>query len=141
MYNFSIMTLNEEHIDAYCEDIRYQVERGIALMPLFCMTLTPEGVPAIDKAELLCRSYKKYKERLDACGVPSGALIQASIGHGWVLNAESAFQNFVGLADGKAISVCCPLDRDFQAYIRSSAKKIASTHPDHIMLDDDFRLL
>ena len=30
MLNFSIMTPDEEHIDAYCEDIAYQVKNGIA---------------------------------------------------------------------------------------------------------------
>jgi len=33
MLNFSIMTLDEEHIDEVCEDIAYQVQNGIATMP------------------------------------------------------------------------------------------------------------
>jgi len=37
MLNFSIMTLDEEHMDAVCEDIAYQVKNGIATMPLFMM--------------------------------------------------------------------------------------------------------
>ena len=32
MLNFSFMTLDEEHIDAYCEDIAYQVKNKIARM-------------------------------------------------------------------------------------------------------------
>ena len=47
MLNFSIMTLDEEHIDAYCEDIAYQVKNGIATMPLFMMPLTPKAIPPL----------------------------------------------------------------------------------------------
>ena len=83
----------------------------------------------------------KYKSILDARGISSGVLIQASIGHGWKLNAPSAFQKYVGLNDGSKPEVCCPMDKDFQAYIRDAAAKIASTAPHHIMLDDDFRLM
>ena len=105
MLNFSIMTLDEEHMDAYCEDIAYQVQNGIATMPLFMMTLTPEGDPVIDKAELCCRKYEKYKKKLDERGVPSGVLIQATIGHGWKLNQYAPFQRYVGLTDGSSPDV------------------------------------
>ena len=141
MLNYSIMSLDEEHIDQFCADIEYQVKNKIATMPLFCMTLTPEGNPAIDKADLLCAVYEKYKAKLDAAGIPSGALIQASMGHGWKLNQPSAFQKYTNLTDGVTPEVCCPLDKGFRRYIRNSAKRIAQTRPDHIMLDDDFRLL
>ena len=141
MLNYSIMSLNKEHVDEFCADIEYQVKNKIATMPLFCMTLTPEGDPTIDKADLLCSVYEKYKEKLDAAGVPSGALIQASIGHGWKLNEPSAFRKYTNLTNGETPEVCCPLDQGFRRYIRNSAKRIAQTHPDHIMLDDDFRLL
>lgn len=141
MLNYSIMSLNEEYIDEYCADIEYQVKNGIASMPLFCMTLTPEGDPAIDKADMLCKVYEKYKAKLDAKGIPSGVLIQASIGHGWKLNHASAFQKFTGLNTGAMTEVCCPLDEGFKKYIRAGAARIASAHPHHIMLDDDFRLM
>ena len=141
MLNYTIMSLNQEHIEEICLDIEYQVKNKIATMPLFCMTLTPEGNPTIDKAGLLCEVYDKYKKRLDEMGVPSGALIQASIGHGWKLNEPSAFQKYTNLTDGITPEVCCPLDKGFKRYIRNSAKRIAESRPDHIMLDDDFRLL
>ena len=141
MLNYSIMSLNEEHLDEFCADIEYQVKSGIATMPLFCMTLTPEGDPAIDKADMLCKVYEKYKAKLDSMGIPSGVLIQASIGHGWKLNQPSAFQKYVALTTGASPEVCCPLDKGFQKYIRTATARIAQTHPDHIMLDDDFRLI
>jgi hypothetical protein len=142
MLNYTIMPLDEDHIDQYCQDIAGQVRSGVATMPLFSMTLTPEGDPTIDKADLFCATYEKYKARLDAMGIPSGALIQASIGHGWKLNAPSAFQKYVGFNDGTVrVEVCCPADENFRSYIRSAAARIAAAGPDHIMLDDDFRLM
>ena len=141
MLNFSIMSLDENHIEEICQDIEYQVKSGIATMPLFSFTLTPEGIPAIDKADMLCQKYEKFKQRLDESGVPSGVLIQASIGHGWKLNQPSAFQKYTGLINGTDPNVCCPLDSGFQEYIRSSAARIARANPCHIMLDDDFRLM
>ena len=60
MFNFSIMRLDEGNLEAFCQDIVYQVTHGIATMPLFIMTLTPEGDPAIDKADMLCRVYEKW---------------------------------------------------------------------------------
>ena len=135
------MRLDSEHIEEYCQDIEAQVQQGVCLMPLFNMTLTPEGDPAIDKAALLSKTYREYKKRLSAKGIPSGVLIQASIGHGWKLNQPSSFKKYVGLSDGSVPEVCCPLDENFRAYIRAAAKTIAAEHPDHIMLDDDFRLM
>ena len=79
MLNYSIMNLDEDHVDFYCEDVRRQVEEGVATMPLFKMTLTPEGNPVtIDKAGMLTKSYLRYKERLDAAGLPSGVLMRIS---------------------------------------------------------------
>ena len=140
MFNYSIMRLAVDRIDCYCQDIRRQIKDGICTMPLFMMTLTPEGDPAIDKAGMLTETYRLYKERLDAEGLRSGVLIQASIGHGWVLNQPSAFTKYVNLTDGASPEICCPYDKEFRRYIRKAARTIASAHPDHIMLDDDFRL-
>lgn len=141
MLNYSIMSLNEEYIDEHCADIEYQVQNGIASMPLFSMTLTPEGNPAIDKADMLCKVYEKYKAKLDKMGIPSGVLIQATIGHGWKLNHSSSYQKYTALNSGSVTEVCCPLDEGFKSYIRAASARIAATRPAHIMLDDDFRLM
>ena len=141
MLNYSIMRLDPNHVDEYCEDIKFQIENGISTMPLFAMTLTPEGDPAIDKASLLCETYKKYKTKLDSMGLPSGVLIQASIGHGWKLNQESAFQKYTALSNGEELAICCPYDKGFRKYIRAAASTIAREAPDHMMFDDDFRLM
>ena len=141
MLNFSIMPLNTEHIDEYCEDIEQQIKNGVCIMPLFSMSLVPEGIPTIDKADIFCNTYEKYKKKLEERGLPSGVLIQSSMGHGWLLNAQPAFQRIIRLKDGASPESFCPLDDGFKKYMRNTAKRIAKSKPHHIMLDDDFVLM
>ena len=53
-YTFSIERLLTDHVDEICKDIEFQYKSGIASMPLFCMTLVPEGKVPVNKAEILC---------------------------------------------------------------------------------------
>ncbi len=141
---FSIMRLDEahiEHIDEICEDIRWQYENGVSTCPLFSMTLVPEGNPVIDKAKILSEKYMMFKERLDKMGVPSGILMQATIGHGWTLGEFPPFQRYVNFKDGEITNTMCPYDEGFREYIYKAAQTLAKTNPDHIMLDDDLRLM
>ena len=66
MLNYSIMSLDEEHIDEFCADIEYQIKNNIATAPLFSMTLTPEGDPAIDALVLARAEAKKAKNFAEA---------------------------------------------------------------------------
>ncbi|MBO7214084.1 MAG: hypothetical protein J6V66_01155 [Clostridia bacterium] len=139
---YSIMKFNgDEHIDANCIDIKEQYEKGVCTCPLFCMTLVPECNPVVDKVTGLCDSYKKYKAKLDAMGVPSGVLMQATIGHGWKLAQLFPYQRYVDYKGGTERNVVCPYDEGFRDYIRNVAKTIAECRPSAIMIDDDFRLL
>lgn len=141
IFNFSIMPLDELHIDEICEDIKNQYEIGVASMALFCMELVPEGVPLIPKAEQQCEIYDKFKAKLDAMGLKSGVLVQCTIGHGYPLNQPSKLTRIKSLISGEEQNAICPFDEEFREYMRHSFKVIASHNPDHIMLDDDFRLI
>lgn len=138
---YTVMGLDVENIDEICEDIKYQYENGIATCALFKMALVPEGNPPVDKAKILCEKYAKFKEKLSVMGIPSGALVQASIGHGWTLGEMFPFQEYVGLYEVGERNVVCPYDDGFKNYIYNAMRTIASYSPDHIMVDDDFRLI
>ena len=140
LHLYSIMPLDEEHIAEICEDIRQQVKNGVAACPLFKMTLVPEGIPPVNKAEAFCKTYCRYKEQLDQMGIPNGVLVQATIGHGWNLE-RFPYQRYTNLTDGKTPDVVCPYDEGFRKYIRDAFETIAKCEPDHIMVDDDFRLI
>ncbi len=141
MFNFSIMALDENHIEEICQDIKFQYENGTASMALFLVRLVPEGNPALPKAEKQCEVYAKFKARLDEMGLKSGILAQCTIGHGYPLANPSAFGKVRNLTDGKEVGVVCPYDEGFREYIRHAFSVLASYNPDHIMLDDDFRLI
>ena len=138
---YSIMKFNDAYVEEICQDIIEQYNTGVCSLPMFNMTLVPEGDPLVDKAEELCNSYKKYKEILDKAGVPSGVLVQATLGHGWTLGKPFAIQAYTNLTDGKTDNVACPLDDRFNEYIYNAIKKIALCAPKAIMIDDDFRLV
>lgn len=141
LYSYSIMNLDTNHIDEICEDIKNQYETGVASCALFSMTLVPEGNPPADKASLLCGKYLKFKEKLDSMNIPSGVLVQATIGHGWVLSEMFPYQRYVNFTDGEPTHTVCPYDDGFGEYIYNALRAVAKTNPDTIMIDDDLRLM
>ena len=143
MENYSIMPLFEDRVEEVCLDIKEQYESGAATCALFCVKLVPEGIPAIDKARRQGEIYKKFSDRLAEMGLKCGILVQCTIGHGYPLNEQNAFQQFIPLNGDstKNYGSVCPYDKEFQAYMTESFKTLASYHPAVIMVDDDFRLM
>ena len=141
MYNYTIMPLDVEHIDEICEDINRQYKDGIASCALFMMTLVPEGNPVIDKAEILCKKYELFQNKLNSMGISCGILVQATIGHGYPLDELFPFQQYVNLSDGKSEYICCPYDEGFREHFFNQFATIAKQKPQVIMVDDDFRLM
>ena len=141
MQLYTIVPLLENNVDAVCEDIREQYEKGVATCALFSMTLHPEGTPPAKKAEAFSAKYLKFKEKLDALGVKNGILVQATIGHGRPLAAPTAFTKYYGITESEESTTCCPYDESFCLHMRDVFRTLASTHPDSIMVDDDFRLI
>jgi len=141
MQNYSIMPLDLENIDEICEDILEQHKNKVANCFLFKMTLVPEGNPPIKKAEMLCEVYDAFKEKLEPLGIKIGMLMQASIGHGWVLDHMFPFTQYTGMTNGYKDYICCPYDKGFQDYIRNATRIMANHKPSVIMVDDDFRLI
>ncbi len=141
MYNYSIMPLDPDHVEEICRDIVEQTQQGITDCALFIMTLVPEGDPPIPKAEMLCEIFDRYQAILKPQGVPCGMLMQASIGHGYVLDSLFPYQRYIRLTDGGEEYIVCPYDEGFRKYIRHTMEVMASHHPDMIMVDDDFRLM
>lgn len=139
---YSIMPLDGEHVEEYVKDIEFQYKTGVTTIPLFCLNLTPEGNPVTDKVSFVIENYSKYKVQLDKLKIPSGFLVQFSIGHGGVLPNGPAFTPLTSFETGKeSQGACCPLDNNFREYFKEVMAKLASCHPSCIMLDDDMRTL
>ncbi|MBR5309390.1 MAG: hypothetical protein IKU43_11520 [Clostridia bacterium] len=140
MYTYSIMPLTEKNFDTILADVKEQYEKDISTVPLFKMTLVPEGNPVWDKVGPMCELYARFKKELDKYGVKTGVLVQACLGHGYTIT-PNPFQRMINLSDGKEMFVCCPEDEGFVQHFCDVLKRIASEHPSAIMLDDDFRIM
>lgn len=140
MYNYSVTPLTDDHFEQRCDDIAKMVKEKTILMPLFSMSLIPEGNPVIDKVTDYVKIYAKYRDALEKRGVDCGILVQSSLGHGWKI-IPNPFQRYTNLKDGKETDVCCPEDENFVNHFCDVLKILASQHPKAIMLDDDFRLM
>ncbi len=141
LYTYSIIPMDMEHFDEIVEDLVMQYEKDISTCPLFMLLLHAEGIPVQNKVDALCERYMRFKTALDARGVPSGILVQSSLGHGYKLNAPLPFTAYKNLSNGEESTVSCPQDDRLKAYFKDVMKKLAACHPKAIMLDDDFRLL
>ena len=140
-HTYSIMPLVEDHFEERLADLIDQFKRRITSCPLFLMTLIPEGDPVIDKATEFSRIYARYRDALSAAGVPSGVLVQSSLGHNNASVTLAPFQRMVGFSDGVTMHVYCPLDRGVVDYLADAIGRVAKEHPRVIMLDDDFRVM
>ncbi len=142
MFNYSIISLkNVDHVDEVCEDIKRQYEKGVSSCALFIFTLVPEGDPLFPKAEIQCKNYDLFRDKLASMGLTCGALVQCSVGHGYPLNSPSTLTRVKNLTNGQEVNVHCPYDQRFREYIREQFRVIASHKPSCIMVDDDFRLI
>ena len=138
---YSIMILDEAHLEEICQDIKKQYEQEVAECVLFMFQLVPEGIPYVNKAQILGEKYQLFRDRLKEMGLECGILVQCSIGHGYPLDEYAKFQRYINLNDGGIESAYCPYDEDFRDYIREQFAILAALEPKVIMVDDDFRLM
>ncbi len=122
------------------DDIRQMYGNDVIQANAFCMTLVPEGVPAVDKATRLAELYRRHRSALGDCAVPTGILLQATMGHGWTPDERANFQLFT-CYNGEQPYIFCPLDPNFLDYLRSQFRTLAELPMDFFMLDDDTRML
>lgn len=139
LYSYSVTPLLEDHFEERVADIIDQHKRKISLMPLFCVIIQPEGNPVWSKGERIAKIYRRYKQVLDKAGVPSGILLQSTLGHGTASMAPAPFQ-FMETLDGRDLFAYCPMDESFLDQLCKEVKIIAKEGPAVLMLDDDVRL-
>ena len=105
---------------------------------LYCLSLHPEGFPAMKKAQQMIGSYRILKQELAGTGVKLGVLIQSILGH-WprVDKNEEPWTRSVNI-DGAPVRYC-PLDENFRKYIFEVTALLAAENPVFMMGDDDIR--
>ncbi|MBQ6823913.1 MAG: hypothetical protein IJP27_04615 [Clostridia bacterium] len=140
LYHYVVTPLKEDHFEERVADAVSLVERGISTLPLFCMTLVPEGDPVWDKVGPMAALYTRFRDALANHGVEAGILVQASLGHAYRIE-PNPFTRYERISDGEADYICCPEDPAFIAHFQGVLRTLAATHPKAIMLDDDFRMV
>jgi hypothetical protein len=106
----------------------------------FMLVLHPEGkTPTLDKARYLRDCFIDFKKELINSNLHIGILMQSTIGHGYALE-NNPFQKIVR-SNGTETGCMCPLDENFQKYVRETAAIVSEGQPDFMMVDDDFRLV
>ena len=105
---------------------------------LYCMTLHPEGYPAMSKAERMIESYRLFKAELAGTGVQLGVLIQSILGHWPRVDKDEEPWTRSSNIDGK-FTRYCTLDPNFRKYIFDVAAMLAREKPVFILGDDDIR--
>ncbi|MBR2374251.1 MAG: hypothetical protein IKA87_08500, partial [Lentisphaeria bacterium] len=105
---------------------------------LYCMTLHPEGFPAMNKANRMLASYRLLKQELAGTKVRLGLLIQSILGH-WprVDKDEEQWTRSINVNGDKVRF--CPLDENFRKYIFEVTAMFAKEKPVFILGDDDIR--
>ena len=137
--NISSLTFAETHGDEVVEDLLDLHQKGAIDSVAFSLTYTPEGNPIINKAQDYMKLFRIMKEKLQG-KMPVGALLQATMGHGWTPDSIADFTKVIS-PDGRAVYIFCPLDAQFRKYIYDSVRLTALEKPDFFMLDDDTRLI
>ena len=140
MHKINIAPLLVNHAEEITADIVNLYQANVIDSVAFSFTLVPEGVPAIDKAAEYSRRFKVFQKLLQEKGVPTGILIQATWGHGWVPDSPTDFQKIVRI-DGGSQYTMCPEGEPFRDYVRKAIMTAAATQPDFFMLDDDTRFI
>lgn len=122
---------------AAADAVELHARTGVNLA-LYSLTLHPEGVPAIEKAERYVESFRAFKRALSGTPVRAGVLVQSILGHWprvdkdkepWTMTVDSA---------GKNVRFC-PMDPGFSNYIARVFTLLAREKPAFIMTDDDVR--
>ncbi|MBN2642958.1 MAG: hypothetical protein JXR78_15005 [Victivallales bacterium] len=136
----NIAPLMPDYRNEIVADLIEMYKNGSITETAFSMALVPEGNPVIDKAKIFGKLFEDFRAGLSSCDMPTGILLQATIGHGWTPNSKAVFPLIVR-QDGTSRYQFCPMSEAFQKYVFTSVRYLAKLRPAFFMVDDDFRLL
>ena len=140
MRKINIVPLLVQHAEEITKDLADLYNQKVIDSVAFSFTLVPEGVPPIDKAAEYTRRFQIFQKLLKEKGIPTGILIQATWGHGWVPDEPTNFQQ-IRRIDGNTQYTMCPEGEPFRDYVRKAIMTAAAAKPDFFMLDDDTRFI
>ena len=128
MHKINIAPLLVNHAEEITADIVSLYNDKVIDSVAFSFTLVPEGVPPVDKAAEYTRRFKIFQKLLKEKGVPTGILIQATWGHGWIPDSPTDFQQ-IRRIDGGHQYTMCPEGEPFRDYVRKAIMTAAAAQP------------
>ena len=135
---YNVMSYSPGNEEQCAADSREYMERTGCDLVLYCLSLHPEGKPAMAKAEKCVASFRKFKAALAGSKVRAGILVQSILGHS--LRVDKEIEDWTRTIDSTgAVKRFCPEDPGFAAYITEVFTMLAKEHPAYIMTDDDVR--
>ena len=140
IHKINIAPLLVNRAEEIVSDLTDLYKKKIIDSVAFSFTLVPEGIPPLDKAAECARRFKVFRKLLKANKVPTGILIQATWGLGWVPDTPTDFQ-LIRRIDGNSQYTMCPEGEPFREYVRKAIMTAAAAKPDFFMLDDDTRFI
>ena len=136
LYNVVPLSIGRE-ATAAADAVELQTRTGVDLA-LYSLTLHPEGVPAIEKAERYIESFRAFKSALAGSPVRAGVLVQSILGHWPRVDKDKEPWTMTVDADGKTVRFC-PTDPGFSNYIARVFALVAREKPAFVLTDDDVR--
>lgn len=136
-----ILPLSEPCPESIVADAAYLGDKTISDGIAWSCTLVPEGEPAMDKASVYAKRFRRIAPWIrERTKIRQGFLIQATIGHGWTPGRATSWQKVV-YADGVTTYRFCPLGAEFRRYVEGQLRTLAAAKPDFFLADDDTKLL
>ena len=135
---YNVMPYSPDREEQCAADSREYMDRTGCDLVLYCLTLHPEGKPAMEKVERYVASFRKFKAALAGSKVRAGILVQAILGH-WP-RVDKDIEDWTRTVNIKGQKVrFCPDDPGFAKYIDDTFTLLAKEGPAFIMTDDDVR--
>lgn len=137
-YFFNVVPYSPGKEEQLADDVKDYFEKTGNDIILYCLSLHPEGYPAMEKAQCMVESYRKLKELLSGTKIRLGVLIQSILGHWPRVDKENEAWTRSVIIDGRS-SRFCILDPGFRKYIFDVTSMLAKEKPVFILGDDDIR--
>ncbi len=141
MYRYSAPIYNS-HITPEKREAYLQTFRAAKIDRVFLIAKYDFETGEVFDLPLLCKNIAWLRE----CGISPSIWAGETLGHGGLLHdakgkdgkpALTPIRNFNGEDQG---GTRCPTDKRFAANLAKIFATLAGTHPDYILVDDDFRM-
>ena len=136
------MWLHPEQVDYSIADaIKISEQTGVKKHAVI-IGIAPATQDPMFAVEYAAGAFEKMRAALDEKGIKAGIWIGRMLGHGWSgqLVPENNWMEVVNQSQVPTHRLCM-LDPNFREHVRKCFIRLAQTHPDFLLIDDDMRTI